>query len=226
MRLVVVSDTHGFHTGMQVPDGDVLVCCGDWSRGFGSWLDTVRFARWMAKWPHEHKLVTPGNHDYAVHENMYRAERLFEQHGCVLVAKRRVEIDGVVFDGGPWGSESGANPAWGFECPKRERERHWGLIGNVDVLITHFPPHGVLDETRKGARQGCPVLRRHVLKRIRPRLHLFGHTHEGHGVHEENGTTFVNASCCTRLDFAKEGSFTTMTMGIRDPLVYDLEVTP
>jgi len=226
MRLVAISDTHGFHSGMEVPDGDVLVCCGDWSRGFGSWKDTERFARWMAKWPHRYKLVTPGNHDYAVQEFPLQAERLFASYDCILVAKRRLEIQGILIDGGPWGPETGASPAWGFECSEEARERHWSAVGHVDVLITHVPPLGILDLTRKGGRQGCSVLRHHVFERIRPRLHLFGHTHEGYGRHEEDGIVFVNASNCTRLNFAKETDFTIMTMGIRDPLVYDLEATP
>lgn len=223
MRLVFISDTHGFHSGMQVPDGDMLICCGDWSRGFGSWMDTLRFARWMTKWPHTHKIVTPGNHDYVVQERPRDAERLFAEHGCVLVAKRRHEVEGLIIDGGPWGPETGVDPAWGFECSEEDREKHWGAIDKVDILITHMPPHGILDLTKKGKHQGCPVLRRHIFERIRPRVHFFGHTHEQYGSHEEDGIWFVNVSCCTRLNFAKEGSFTMMTMGIRDPYVYDWE---
>ena len=56
---------------------------------------------------------------------------------------------------------------------------------NTDILITHGPPQGLhdeVDEVYSGPRNvGCPHLRR-AIERIRPRLHVFGHIHEGHGV--------------------------------------------
>jgi hypothetical protein len=35
-----------------------------------------------------------------------------------------------------------------------------------------------------------------ALQRIRPKVHVFGHIHEGYGVLKQNGTTFINASVC------------------------------
>ena len=34
------------------------------------------------------------------------------------------------------------------------------------------------------------------MRRVRPRLHVFGHIHEGYGREEADGTLFVNASTC------------------------------
>jgi Icc-related predicted phosphoesterase len=42
---------------------------------------------------------------------------------------------------------------------------------------------------------GCEELLPAV-KRIRPKLHVFGHIHEGYGVERRDGTTFVNACVC------------------------------
>ena len=50
----------------------------------------------------------------------------------------------------------------------------------VDVAITHGPPKGILDRTEEGQRAGCPDLFTAVSK-SRPRLHCFGHIHEGWG---------------------------------------------
>ncbi|KAI9666957.1 MAG: hypothetical protein M1831_001462 [Alyxoria varia] len=50
----------------------------------------------------------------------------------------------------------------------------------VDVMITHGPPKGHLDFTRSGEYAGCENLWRAV-RRARPRLHCFGHIHEGWG---------------------------------------------
>ncbi|KAL8707455.1 MAG: hypothetical protein Q9225_007752 [Loekoesia sp. 1 TL-2023] len=50
----------------------------------------------------------------------------------------------------------------------------------IDILLTHGPPMGILDETSKDEIVGCEHLLRAV-KRCRPRLHCFGHIHEGWG---------------------------------------------
>ena len=78
---------------------------------------------------------------------------------------------------------------------------------DVDVLITHGAPKGICD-TINNTPVGCPVLLRKVRK-LRPRLHIFGHVHcqtvSPHGdkrafVDPETGTIYVNA--CNLADFA------------------------
>ena len=65
----------------------------------------------------------------------------------------------------------------------------------IDILLTHGPPLNVLDlvpyDGMKSA--GCPKLAERIQK-VRPKLHVFGHIHEGYGMHMKNGTTYVNAS--------------------------------
>jgi Icc-related predicted phosphoesterase len=68
------------------------------------------------------------------------------------------------------------------------------------VLVTHRPPHGVLDLVPRdlaGAYEntGCKELLRAV-KRIKPKLHVFGHIHEGYGVNRGDEITFLNACIC------------------------------
>lgn len=51
----------------------------------------------------------------------------------------------------------------------------------VDLMLTHGPPLGVLDAVvRGGERVGCESLM-NAVRRARPRLHVFGHIHEGYG---------------------------------------------
>jgi hypothetical protein len=52
---------------------------------------------------------------------------------------------------------------------------------DTDVLITHGPPHGVLDAAMDGFLCGCEELLDAVTTRVKPRLHIFGHIHEGYG---------------------------------------------
>jgi hypothetical protein len=50
----------------------------------------------------------------------------------------------------------------------------------VDIIMTHGPPWMHLDLCSSGHRAGCPQLLQ-ALKRVKPKLHCFGHIHEGWG---------------------------------------------
>lgn len=230
MRLIITSDTHGFERGWglyedTIPEGDVFIHCGDYSRDFGSWLDTVRFARWMGDLPFAHKFICPGNHDYAVWERPdIKAAAFFKEYGVTMIGIDRTVIEGVVFDGSPAMPISGYDPAFGFEMEEYERGELLSRIGKVDVLITHTPPTGILDKTDKGKHLGCPVLRAKVFGTIRPQLHCFGHVHESRGTYQEGGIDFMNAASNTRGIYVRDGinGITHMTMGVRAPYVYDI----
>lgn len=58
----------------------------------------------------------------------------------------------------------------------------------IDIMLTHGPPNGILDETDKGEKVGCDHLLRAVT-RCKPRLHCFGHIHEGWGAGRINWRT-------------------------------------
>lgn len=49
----------------------------------------------------------------------------------------------------------------------------------VDIMMTHGPPKGILDQCEQG-NMGCENLLR-AARRAKPRLHCFGHIHEGYG---------------------------------------------
>lgn len=51
---------------------------------------------------------------------------------------------------------------------------------SVDIMVTHGPPASVLDTVVHGASVGCEALYAAV-RRARPRVHVFGHIHEGYG---------------------------------------------
>lgn len=56
-------------------------------------------------------------------------------------------------------------------------------------MLTHGPPHGILDMTAYSNEVvGCENLR-HAVQRCRPRLHCFGHIHEGWGGERTNWST-------------------------------------
>ena len=68
------------------------------------------------------------------------------------------------------------------------------IPANTDVLVTHGPPFGVLDKAHPSSvHLGCEELAKAV-EQTKPRLHVFGHIHGGHGFYGGKDTQFVNAS--------------------------------
>ncbi len=180
------------HRRVRVPDGDVVIHAGDFC-GQGTREQVRDLAGFFQALPHRHKVVIPGNHDRCLELDLELGPLMFK--GCHYLLDSGVTIEGLRFWGSPW------QPwfmDWAFNLPRGAalRER-WALIPEgTDVLITHGPPFGVLDWTARGERVGCEELLAAV-QRVKPKLHVFGHIHEGYGEHEQDGTRFVNASICT-----------------------------
>lgn len=53
-------------------------------------------------------------------------------------------------------------------------------LTNVDIVVTHGPPIGILDQTTRNDSVGCENLLRGI-SRCKPLLHCFGHIHEAWG---------------------------------------------
>ena len=65
---------------------------------------------------------------------------------------------------------------------------------DTDVLITHGPPFGILDQAPgSDDHQGCRALFDRV-RQLKPKLHVFGHIHGAHGTFRTEDTLFVNAA--------------------------------
>ncbi|KAI0048207.1 Metallo-dependent phosphatase [Auriscalpium vulgare] len=58
---------------------------------------------------------------------------------------------------------------------------------DTDILLTHTPPHRILDLASKGVHAGCPYLSDALAGLPDCRLHVFGHIHEGHGALIDEG---------------------------------------
>lgn len=63
MRLVCLSDTHGLHDRLILPEGDILVHAGDVCN-HGSLVEAVRFLGWFESvGDYQHRVLIAGNHD-------------------------------------------------------------------------------------------------------------------------------------------------------------------
>lgn len=193
MRLVCISDTHGRHDRLELPPGDVLIHAGDFC-GVGDADDVASFAHWFYRQPFAHRIVVAGNHDLLFEHVPDIAEDILHKAcpGVHYLRDSGVVIDSVGFWGSPWQPRF---MNWAFNLERGVPLRQvWAQVPDgIDVLITHGPPHGILDKTRHGDLVGCEELRA-ALPRIKPRVHIFGHIHEGAGQLMAGGVHFVNAS--------------------------------
>lgn len=209
MKLVCLSDTHNLHSFVQVPNGDVVIHAGDWT-GTGTEKQVIGFTRWFASLPHKHKILIAGNHEITFDEDFYdknwtrfhKAKSLaiksyvLRESSIHYLENQALTIDGVSFYGSP------VTPTffdWGFNVERGDSIKEvWSKIPTTtDVLITHGPPHGFGDELLTRERVGCESLLDEIKHRIKPKVHIFGHIHNGYGLYKsEFGTLFVNASIC------------------------------
>ncbi len=91
-------------------------------------------------------------------------------------------MKGITFYGTPWHEYRGFwDRASAFGIDALSLEEKWKKIpSDIDVLITHVPPLGVLDWKKK--RMGSPILPKYSIEKVKPKLHVFGHCHTGTGV--------------------------------------------
>lgn len=183
MKIVTIADTHGLHDQLDVPDGDLLVHAGDFTH-FGDRAHEEAFADWMGSQPHNHKVVIYGNHEVGFDQRrrMRFREDCF-QRGVEVLSSERQTIRGVTLY------------ALGFPISTMpvQDDRYDDITDDVDVLISHAPPRGILDESIDGSNYGDEPLRQ-KLRSVTPTYHLFGHVHASYGMKEQDGTTYVNAA--------------------------------
>lgn len=192
-RVVCISDTHGLHESVTLPDGDVLVHAGDFMNYGRDPMEAVEFFGWFGAQKHPHKVLIAGNHDVYFEQYADVARRLLPE-GVEYLEDSGATVAGLKFWGTPVTPEFGIG--WAFN---RERgfaiRQHWRMIPTgTDVVITHGPPNGILDEVGR-EHVGCEELRQR-LDDVCPRLTVFGHIHSGYGRRDIGDLTFINASVC------------------------------
>lgn len=188
MRVCFISDTHNQH--VEVPKCDLLIHSGDFS-GRGTEKELRNFNKWMGSidLPATHKIVIAGNHDFIFERDNLWARSLVTEF--TYLQDELYEVDGLRIYGSPWQPEFFN---WAFNLTSDKLKDVWKMIPyNLDILITHGPPLGVRDMTAEGDHVGCTYLLDAVLEKM-PKVHAFGHIHEGYGISNCNGVKFVNAS--------------------------------
>lgn len=196
MKLVAISDTHG-RLDFKVPPCDLLIHCGDicpdfapgsaWGSDMQAQWFRSKFANWLQVQKFADFYFTYGNHDY-----LNRTTDLDD------LTQNRV-IDSLVefpYEDGilkiwfsPWSNQFGS---WAWMLDPQLLEKKYAEIPNdVDIIVSHQPPYGLGDEvperyaiynngnTHVGSREFLAAI-----DRVKPKLVLCGHIHNGRGVYE------------------------------------------
>jgi Icc-related predicted phosphoesterase len=195
-KITFISDTHAKHQHVtkDLPGGDILIHCGDISnRGFMTeiknfleWFDGVK--------GYEHKVFIAGNHDFGFQDNPKECIELLKNYPNVTYLEdNSVIIDGIKIYGSPW------QPRfynWAFNVERGEAiAKKWEKIPtDVDILITHGPVFGILDQTYTKQRVGCEELYKKVVE-IKPKIHACGHIHYARHIKQVEDVVYINACC-------------------------------
>ena len=183
MRIWHISDTHTFHELLQIPEGiDMVIHSGDCSNPRDPYPNEVEvrsFIDWYHSLKIQHKIFVAGNHDTSIEKRLVTNED-FKRSGIIYLENEVVTIEGIKIFGSPYTPTFGHG--WSFNKDRSKLERMWRNVISVDVdiVINHGPPKGILDLStdRYGGIERCgdkSLLNR--MMEVNPKLCLFGHIH-------------------------------------------------
>jgi Icc-related predicted phosphoesterase len=210
MRIVALSDQHGHLP--EVPPCDLLIIAGDvCPDGFGrqfardapeqqkAWFDqTIR--PWVARAPAKRTILTWGNHDWCgqlcTFEDSASAALAIVVDNAVSVPDDSAAAGAVSVWASPWSNQYGD---WAFmKAPASLAPVYAPIPAGIDILVSHQPPLGYGDQSADFASgQIINIGSRELLEtidRVRPKIVVCGHIHEGYGQFERNGTRIYNVS--------------------------------
>ncbi|KAH6900660.1 Metallo-dependent phosphatase-like protein [Thelonectria olida] len=209
-RFLIISDTHALEIPPEPHahhHADVAIHCGDLTEE--SKLAEFRTSlELLLSLDAPLKLVIAGNHDFTLDIPIFKKKvkeawpplepelvtREYGHWGEARQLLERAKAKGVIYlEEGThrFVLENGAaltvyaspfTPSvgdWGFQYHPRYGH-DFVLEQDTDVVITHGPPKGIMDLTDSRLRAGCPDMFS-AIARNRPKMHCFGHIHEGWG---------------------------------------------
>lgn len=189
MKIVCISDTHRRCRDIEIPECDLLIHSGD--DDIYDENGVIALNKWFGEIPAKKIIYVPGNHDFLFEEDPDLGKNLLSN--AEVLIDDLTEVNGLGIYGSPWVPKFFD---WAFMKPDLNLEPIWNKIPyNIDILITHGPPYGILDANSHGYLCGSQTLMKEVYKK-EPRYHIFGHIHESHGKMTMEGlkTEFINAA--------------------------------
>ena len=179
MDITCISDLHGHYP--KLDGGDLLIIAGDLTA-----RDTINeniiFFSWLEKQNYKKKILIAGNHDNMIEDGL---DLDFPEMGIEYLCDSGTEFEGLKIWGSPWTALfHGVNPyCRAFMIAENLLANKWDEIPqDTDILITHMPPHGILDMTIRNEHVGSQSLVYKIGSMVNPpKLWVWGHIHEAYG---------------------------------------------
>lgn len=188
VSILATSDFHGKLP--SITPCDLLILAGDITPG-GSllsqalWLETT-FRAWLEKIPAKDVVMIAGNHDTIFQKNPELLPKNLPIH---YLQDQEISLYGLRIYGTPW-----QLPFWGaFNASELVlREIYKKIPEEIDLLISHGPPYGILDEVSETIidpdseilhpkrHVGSLALRDAIFDKS-PKYVICGHIHESFG---------------------------------------------
>lgn len=211
MKVTFISDTHAKHNANTLKGGDILIYAGDFSTSGFYKKELTKFLSWMDKQPYMYKVMVAGNHDRLC--ETYTAtnikEMIKDYSNFYYLQDELIEIEGLKIYGTPYQPDFFE---WAFNVknPDELTNIYRKIPEDIDILITHCPPYGILDQSHYPRPQYGATGEEHlgstelmnVLNEMKnpPRYHVFGHIHgDGGKIHKQGNTTYINAAVCDEM---------------------------
>ena len=207
MIIDCIADLHGHYPKLE--GGDLLIIAGDLTSRDSAkcWIN---FEKWISKTDYKKKIIIAGNHDsfLSSRENhlvckywndveiTYLCDsgvNIFYDHSeCTrfdedtlnLKDLKRQKLKSLKIWGSPWTKTfGGMNPkckAFTVDTEEELAQKFSLIPDDVDILVTHSPPFGMLDKTMYDDYVGSNSLNYKLLE-LKLKLHIFGHVHESYG---------------------------------------------
>lgn len=175
MKIICLADLHGHLP--KVSSGDMLIVAGDLTAHnlYDEYLD---FLDWMKEQDFRYKILVGGNHDGYLHSDGMMFSALCKKKKIRYLQDSSCVIKGYTIHGMPW-TPTFMN--WHFMADPARMSMRVSLIPDkTDILVTHGPAWGLLDECN-GQNLGCKILRDRCESLDNLTLHVHGHIHSAYG---------------------------------------------
>lgn len=170
LKTIAISDTHGKHRELNIPNCTILICCGDICTD-GNKNEIIDFFDWFSEQPGNWKFYTPGNHDLMFELDPEAAKEIIPQYVTYL-KNDSFKINENTF-------------IHSYEMPE-----YLKLINSkaTNILINHYPPLGYLDNNR-GSEFQSSIINEHQFDKV-----IFGHEHQKYGRIIKENSELINCS--------------------------------
>ena len=202
LKITFISDTHTKHNQItkNLPGGDILIHAGDMS-SMGYKHEIENFCKWFDGLDnYDNKVFIAGNHDWGFQNHPEQTKEIIEFYKNITYLEDQLDMIGQTTEdmvkiwGSPWQPEF---YNWAFNLPRNGEslKAKWDLIPtDIDILITHGPAWGYVDKVIGQTQNlGCELLADRI-KVVKPKIHVCGHIHSGHGYVFDGDTHYINAS--------------------------------